>query len=293
MNRIVGIRFQEAGKIYHFESTDDTIAIGDHVIVDTVQGREMGEVVQVLLPDRQPPSKQRRKYKKIKKRATLEEMISRESLRQREPEVLEFTRRLVRELGLSIKIARVEFKYDGSKLTVYYDGEKTGALGKLRGKLANAYHAKVNLQSVGPRDAAKMIGGCGACGLTERCCSAFLVKFEPISIRMAKAQDLPLIPAEIAGMCGRLRCCLAYEYELYKEAGKGLPKLGKKIKTVHGSGRVVERNILEGTITLATEDSRIVIPVEELGVKKDDSKPPPIAGGCGNCPRQEETAPHK
>ncbi len=287
MNKIVGIRFQEAGKIYHFETTDNTIAIGDHVIVDTVRGREMGKVVQTLPSGNQAASKKRRKYKKIRKRATLEEMISRESLRQQEPEVLEFTRRLAKELGLSIKIAQVAFKYDGSKLTVYYDGEKNGALGKLRGKLASTYQTKVDLQSVGPRDVAKMIGGCGACGLTERCCSTFLVEFEPISIRMAKAQDLPLVPAEIAGMCGRLRCCLAYEYKLYKEAGKGLPKLGKKIKTAHGSGRVVERNILEGTITLATEDSRIVIPAEELRAKKDGSKPPPIAGGCGNCPRQE------
>jgi len=289
MSRIVGIRFHAVGKVYHFKSDDSTIAVGDHVIVDTAQGREMGKVVQVFPPGTIPASKQKRKYKSIRKQATTEDMVRRESLRQQEPEIKKTATSLAREMKLPVKIVKAEYKYNGSQVRIYYEGEKVGNLGRFRSKLANIFHTKVSLQSVGPRDAAKFMGGCGACGLAQRCCSAFLVEFSPISIRMAKAQGLPLVPAEIAGMCGRLRCCLAYEYEFYKDAGKGMPKLGKQVKTIHGAGKVVERNLLKGTITLATEDGRVVVQAEDLWVKKEDSSPPPIAGGCGNCPRREAT----
>jgi len=284
MNRILGIRFQEVGKVYHFRTDDDSIGVGDYVVVETTQGREVGRVAQVL-PREGVPAKKRRQYKPIKRRATLEDLVVRESFRLREHDVLARARDLAREWGLRVKIVRASYKYDGSAVTVYYAAEKESGLGKLRTDLAREFETKVELRSVGPRDVAKLMGGCGACGLEQRCCSAFLVSFEPISIRMAKAQDLPLAPAEIAGMCGRLRCCLVYEYDLYKEAGKGLPKLGKQVRTPKGSGRVVERNILKGTVTIATEAGRLVLTREDLPDLTRNA--PPISGGCGNCPRKK------
>lgn len=283
MHRTIGIRFQEVGKIYHFGTDDDTIDTGDHVVVETKIGSEIGQVVHVLSKQEQH-RKKRRQYKPIQRKATVEDMVVRESFRQREKEALEKARKLAKKQGLQVKIVRASYKFDGSALVLHYAAEKDTGLGQLRRELSRLFQTKVEVRSVGPRDRAKLLGGCGACGLAQRCCSAFLVSFEPISIRMAKAQDLPLAPAEIAGMCGRLRCCLAYEFDLYKVAGQGLPKMGKQVRTAKGSGRVVERNILKGTITIATETGRIVVSTEELPNQK--RKEPPIAGGCTDCPRQ-------
>ena len=283
MNRVLGVQFQEAGKVYHFRTDDDRIEVGDYVIVETTQGREAGKVVRILRQD-EVPAKKRYQYKPIKRRATVEDLVVQESFRQREEDILEKACALVKKRNLRVKIVRAHYKYDGSAVTIYYAAEKESGLGDLRNDLARELDTKVTLRSVGPRDVAKLMGGCGACGLEQRCCSAFLATFEPISIRMAKAQDLPLAPAEIAGMCGRLRCCLAYEYELYKEAGKGLPKLGKQVRTAHGVGRVVERNVLKGTVTVATETGRVVLTREDIPGLQGEA--PPIKGGCGRCPRK-------
>ncbi|MBA3533386.1 MAG: signal peptidase, partial [Ardenticatenales bacterium] len=164
-------------------------------------------------------------------------------------------------------------------LTFYYGSEKEVDLFRLQRELGKRLDTRVEFRQIGPRDVAKMMGGSGACGLSVRCCSAFLTDFQPISIRMAKAQDLPLVPTEIAGMCGRLRCCLAYEYEFYKDARKGLPKLGKWVVSQQGAGKVVDRNIPKQTVTIQMEGgTRLEMPIADLWVGEGQ---PPVGGGCG------------
>jgi cell fate regulator YaaT (PSP1 superfamily) len=158
-----------------------------------------------------------------------------------------------KELGFSdLKFVGAEFSYDGSHLTLMYNSEEGGEkpdLRSLRRAMSRFYpHSQIEMHPMGPRDVAKLLGGMGACGLEERCCTAYLTDFSPISIKMAKEQGISLTPTEITGMCGRLRCCLAYEYEQYTEARKTLPKKNKRVLTPHGEGKVLEVLPLKGAV---------------------------------------------
>lgn len=158
-----------------------------------------------------------------------------------------------------LKIVRAEYSYDGSRLTFLYsvEGDEKVDLSELRKQLRKSFrNARVEMRQIGPRDVAKIIGGMGACGMEERCCSKFLSEFSPISIRMAKAQGVSLNPQEITGMCGRLRCCLLYEYELYVEARKTLPKRKKRVVTPLGEGKVVDVLALKQAVIVQLEDGR-------------------------------------
>jgi cell fate regulator YaaT (PSP1 superfamily) len=161
------------------------------------------------------------------------------------------------ELRLNgVKIVAAEFNYDGSRLTFLYstESEEKVDLKSLKKDLNRKYvKSQVEMRQIGPRDVAKIIGGMGACGLETRCCSKFLTDFSPISIKMAKEQGISLTPSEITGMCGRLRCCLIYEYEQYVEARKTLPKRNKRVVTPNGEGRVVDIAPLSGMVTVRFE----------------------------------------
>lgn len=308
--RIAGVRFQEVGKIYHFDASRlAELHVGDHVVVDTSRGRELGWVETLL--DREPAPRQRDpqgddredgedlgedggvlddrdltggERKPITRKATPADMVQRERYRHLETEALKQARMRVTEMGLRIKLAKAEYSFDGARLTIYYGSEREVDLGRLKRELGkglngHANHTRVEFRQVGPRDVAKFLSGSGACGLEKRCCSAFLTDFQPISIRMAKAQDLPLVPSEIAGMCGRLRCCLAYEYEFYKDARKGMPKVGKWVVSHEVSGKVVDRNILKQTVTVQTERGRVEMQVKDVWVGQTGD--PPASKSCG------------
>lgn len=313
MGQLVGVRFQEAGKIYHFDGTGfDDLKIGDEVIVETSRGREMGRVVTLL--DEEPVARPvaqaddddgeesddneneeevapdpievgNSTRKPITRKATSADLVLRQRYRHLEQEALKLARIQATEIGLRIKLAKAEYSFDGSRLTFYYGSEREVDLTRLKralGKANNGNKTRIEFRQVGPRDVAKLMSGSGACGLEKRCCSAFLTEFQPISIRMAKAQDLPLVPAEIAGMCGRLRCCLAYEYEFYKDARKGMPKVGKWVVSHEVSGKVVDRNILKQTVTVATDHGRVELPVKDVWV--GESGQPPASVGCEGGP---------
>jgi cell fate regulator YaaT (PSP1 superfamily) len=284
VKQTIGVRFQEVGKIYHFNnSVAPDLNTGDFVVVDTSRGLEMGWVATIVDPAK---GSGRSNLKPILRRATTQDLLLRERYRQMEKESLKQARMLAVEHSLRIKLAKGEYSFDGARLTFYYGSEREVDLSRLQRELARRMDTRVEFRQVGPRDVAKMMGGSGACGLEVRCCSAFLTEFQPISIRMAKAQDLPLIPTEIAGMCGRLRCCLAYEYEFYKDARKGMPKLGKWIAGAEVSGKVVDRNIPKQTITLQTESgTRVEVEVRNLWVGQS-GEAPEQGGSCGtdgNC----------
>ncbi len=240
---VVGVRFSAVGKLYHFKASKyPELKPGDKVIVETKRGRQMGDVVKVISGDDQGESKA---YKSVKRIATPRDLVSLQMWQEKElPALIDCRESASKGKFSGTKWVKAEYNYDGSTLTFFYsvddDGKATDAeIKKLHDRLAKLYpDPSIVMQRIGPRDVAKLLGGYGACG-APRCCSTFLTDFSPISIKMAKVQGLSLNPEEITGMCGRLRCCLVFEYEQYAEATKKLPKRGKRVGTPHGLGKVI------------------------------------------------------
>jgi cell fate regulator YaaT (PSP1 superfamily) len=274
---VVGLRFQPIGKIYHFDASNySNVQKGDYVVVETSRGTQLGQVIQfVANPDRGTPTG----LKSILRIATPQDLLVHQEWKRLETEALTTCRRKATELRLTdIKIVSAEFSLDGSRLLFVYsseEGEKTDLklLKKAMQRIYQQTHVEMHL--VGPRDVAKELGGMGACGLECRCCSTFLTEFSPISIKMAKEQGISLTPTEITGMCGRLRCCLVYEYENYVEARKLLPKRGKFVVTPRGNGKVLEVVPLKGAVLVELEQGGIheflqqdLQPLEELAALK-------------------------
>ncbi|MFZ0534741.1 MAG: regulatory iron-sulfur-containing complex subunit RicT [Anaerolineales bacterium] len=290
---IVGLRFQPIGKIYHFDASNfKNVQLGDYVVVETSRGSQLGQIVQFVdNPDRSTTAG----LKSIMRIATPQDLLVRQEWEHREIEALVACRAKGSELRLiDVKIVSAEFSLDGSRLLFVYsseEGEKTDLKSLKRAMQRNYQQSHVEMHLVGPRDVAKALGGMGACGLVCRCCSAFLTEFSPISIKMAKEQGISLTPTEITGMCGRLRCCLVYEYEQYVEARKQLPKRGKLVITPRGNGKVLDVAPLKGTVLVELEqggqhefmqeDLQPLDELEALKKKADNS--------CENCP--EDTRP--
>lgn len=290
---VVGLRFQPIGKLYHFDASRfEALQAGDYVVVETSRGIQLGQVaVFVKNPDRTASTG----LKSIMRIATPQDLLVHQEWERLQKEALALCRAKVLELKLvDVKIVTAEFSLDGSRLLFVYsseEGEKTD-LKSLKKVMQRAYpQSHVEMHMVGPRDVAKTLGGMGACGLECRCCSAFLTEFSPISIKMAKEQGISLTPTEITGMCGRLRCCLVYEYEQYVEARKELPKRGKLVVTPRGNGKVMDVVPLKGTVIVELEQgghSEFILdelqPLEELEAFKKAADE-----GCENCP--QETGP--
>ena len=170
-----------------------------------------------------------------------------------------------KSLRLSLKLSRADFRFDGGKVVFYFIGPDRCDTRPLARDLAQKLHTRVEMRQLGPRESTQLIGGVGPCG-RELCCSSWLREFGPVSIKMAKAQDLSLNPAKLAGMCGRLKCCLRYEYETYLQLKKTLPRVGKKVETIHGKGVVVRHSLLKQSVRveLATDGEIVDCSLEEL-----------------------------
>ena len=268
--RIVAVRFVPIGKLYHFDATaHPEVQPGDRVIVETTRGRQVGEVVCFVDPGQSTQREADGSYKPIERLASPRELAMQQCWRLREDEAITAARKRAAQLDLrDVKIVRAEFSYDGARLTLLVSTpDENGRLEvkSLREDMQSAFpEAQVSVRQIGPRDAAKLIGGMGACGLDSRCCCRFLIDFNPVSIKMAKEQGISLNPEEITGMCGRLRCCMAYEFEQYAEVRKTLPKRNKLVMTAKGQGKVVDVNPLKETIFVLVgdgEDTRVI----ELG----------------------------
>jgi cell fate regulator YaaT (PSP1 superfamily) len=253
---IVGIRFQKGGKVYHFDASHcRELQPNDYAVVETARGRQLGEVIGIVTTPKQQDSN----LKPIQRKATPRDLVLRQIWQCKEAEAIINCRAKANELGLvDLKFVGAEFSFDGTRLTLMYNSEEGGEkpdLRNLRRSMSRFYpHAQIEMHPMGPRDVAKLLGGMGACGLAERCCTAYLSDFSPISIKMAKEQGISLTPTEITGMCGRLRCCLAYEYEQYTEARKILPKRNKRVLTPHGEGKVLEVLPLKGAVLVLLEN---------------------------------------
>jgi len=256
---IVGIRFQNIGKIYHFRADHvEDIRSGDYAVVETSRGKQLGEVVEIL---EEGDKKVKGNLKPISRRATPRDLVLRQVWEYKEKEAVDICRSKLKELNIrGVKIVAAEYTFDGKRLTFMYnsEGDESVDLSKLMKELKNHFRrTKIDMRQIGPRDLAKEIGGMGVCGMGVRCCAMFLTDFQPISIRMAKNQGVSLAPSEITGMCGRLRCCLGYENDTYVEARKSLPREKERIDTPNGEGKVIGVSPLIQTVNVLLEDGKI------------------------------------
>jgi cell fate regulator YaaT (PSP1 superfamily) len=274
---VVGVRFQKIGKLYHFDATAfPEIGPGDFVIVETRRGRQLGQVMGQVPQEQVEVNR----LKPVKRPANARDLMMRRLWEAKEVEALIDCREQAATLGGldGIKFVKAQYNYDGSLLSLLYTAEEENVnTNALRKRIEKEFRTRVEMRRIGARDAAKLLGEYGACG-APRCCSTFLTDFSPISIKMAKAQGISLNPSEITGMCGRLRCCLIYEYEQYVEATKNLPRRNKWIGTPHGEGKVIDRNPLEQTVTVVVEDKRYqvhrddIVPLEELRALEEKAR---------------------
>lgn len=288
---IVGVRFAQIGKVYHFDASSvPDIRPGEHVIVETTRGKQLGEVTGIVENPVKPPEG----WKPVERRATPRDLVLRRIWQQKEVEALIDCRERAAQLKLpGVKIVAAEYSFDGARLAIMFstETEEKVDLKSLRHDMQKKFApAQVELRQIGPRDVAKLLGGMGACGLETRCCSKFLTDFSPISIKMAKEQGISLTPTEITGMCGRLRCCLVYEYEQYAAARKELPKRNKRVVTPLGEGKVIDVSPLQLRVRVelpeigAREFHRDELePWDELEALRRKAQQP-----CENCQEREK-----
>lgn len=272
---IVGIRFQKLGKLYHFKVGNVTdLEPGDYAVVETKRGRQLGQVIAYIDPKEIFKMKG---MKRVERKATPRDLVMKQVWEAKELDTLIACREKAEQFKIKdAKFVKAEYSFDGSWLTIQYATEnKKLNVKSLQKAMSEAYQVRVEMRPIGPRDMAKILGGYGACG-APRCCSTFLTEFSPVSIRMAKEQGISLSPQEITGMCGRLRCCLVYEYEQYVEARKQLPKVGKRIGTPYGEGKVIDIRALRESVMVEVGEEREryevfrheIEPLEELEALK-------------------------
>ena len=245
MTKIVGIRFRTAGKIYYFDPLDFELETAMHVIVETARGIEMGTVL--IPPKEVEDDKVIQPLKPVIRVATDEDEKNVERNREREKEAFKICKEKIIRHGLEMKLVDAEYTFDNNKLLFYFTADGRIDFRELVKDLAAVFKMRIELRQIGVRDEAKMMGGIGSCG-RSLCCHSWLSDFEPVSIKMAKVQNLSLNPAKISGICGRLMCCLKYENDIYMELRRGMPEPGEKIKTPDGLAKVVDTNILENKI---------------------------------------------
>jgi len=241
-SNVISVQFEEIGKNYYFDASRfPDLKPGDPVIVRTSRGLQLANISQVNL---QADDLDLNSFKPVERPATPTDLLQRKALMNKEKEIKDQLREHLIEQGLSgVKVISAEYSLDGNRLFILLNSDTSVNynIKKLHQEVqAMVKDIHLELRQIGPRDAAKLIRGMGACGLETRCCSKFLTEFSSISIRMAKTQDISLTPSEITGMCGRLRCCLMYEYDQYVEAIKTLPKRKRKVVTPMGEGRVIQ-----------------------------------------------------
>lgn len=245
MRNIVGVRFAPNGRTVEFDAGSLDLARGETVVVEDRQGGEVA-VVSVAAAARSRPGR----LSRVLRRADERDLVSARDRDRQVAEALSYARRLVRERHLPMKVFRVEMPRGTDRATFYFSSEERVDFRDLVRDLGSRVHARIELRQVGVRDEAKMVGAIGSCG-QELCCSTFLPRFAPVSIKMAKVQNLPLNPSKVTGQCGRLKCCLVYEEAMYVEAAKNLPKVGKKVETPEGVGRVDDLSVLLGKIRVS------------------------------------------
>ncbi|MBI5249243.1 MAG: hypothetical protein HY912_07095 [Desulfomonile tiedjei] len=254
--RLVGIRFGYACKIYHFDAMDMDLAVGDWVVVKTEKGLGLGLVA--LGPfERHLAPPQLEGLRKVLREATPSDFDQKGRCRSKEQEAYAYCLERIETLGLPMKLVTVECFFDCSKYVFYFTAEGRVDFRELVKQLVARFPVRIEMRQIGVRHEAKMTGGLACCG-QELCCSRFLMDFRPVSVKMAKTQNLSLNPTKISGVCGRLMCCLAYEHDVYEDFKKGLPRVGKAVLTSKGEGTVLKHNPLAETIFVKLSDDSVL-----------------------------------
>ncbi|MBT2690804.1 stage 0 sporulation family protein [Bacillus sp. ISL-47] len=256
MYDVVGVRFKKAGKIYYFDPGDLSIQKDDFVIVETVRGVEYGKVV--IAPKQVDEHDVVLPLKKVLRIADQKDRMIVEENKQAAKEAYEVCCEKVNTHQLDMKLVDVEYTFDRNKVIFYFTADGRVDFRELVKDLAAIFRTRIELRQIGVRDEAKMLGGIGPCG-RMLCCSTFLGDFDPVSIKMAKDQNLSLNPTKISGLCGRLMCCLKYENDEYEAAKEQLPDLGEWIQTPDGPGKVVGLNILERVLQVDVKEQERVL----------------------------------
>ncbi len=255
MLTVIGIRFKDSGKVYHFDPQSIPLANGDWAIVETVRGPELGRVAGEL--SEISTGQVFGELRPVLRQATQGDLDNLLHLQQYEPEALQICIERVAEHKLPMQLVKAEYNFDGSRLTFFFTADRRVDFRALVRDLARTFRTRIELRQVGPRDEAKLLGGIGPCGRLL-CCSTFLPDFARVSIKMAKDQDLPLNPSKISGVCGRLLCCLSYEHEQYLEIKAELPQRGDWVQTAEGPGEVVAVNVVKENVTVQLVDGNTV-----------------------------------
>ena len=267
MADVVGIRFKRTGKMYYFDPAGIDLDVNDYVVVKTARGLEMGQVV--VTPRQVLDSELKELLKPVVRKAEPEDIKRAQELEQKTAEALAECGKWIEKLELPMKLLAAEYNLGGNRLTFFFSASERVDFRELVRGLSGILKVRVELRQVGPRDGAKLIGGFGRCG-RQLCCSSFLTEFEPVSIRMAKEQDLPLNPMKISGVCGRLMCCLGYEGELYRAMREKLPRKGHRVMTNTGVAVVVGGNPLKQTVLVELKSgATIELPVGEVTVEEE------------------------
>lgn len=256
MYNVVGVRFKKAGKIYYFDPGDLDIEKDHYVIVETVRGVEYGRVV--IAPKQVDENDVVLPLKKVLRLADQKDRMIVEENRNAAKKAYEVCNEKVTTHQLDMKLVDVEYTFDRNKVIFYFTADGRVDFRELVKDLAAIFRTRIELRQIGVRDEAKMLGGIGPCG-RMLCCSTFLGDFEPVSIKMAKDQNLSLNPTKISGLCGRLLCCLKYENDEYEAAKELLPDLGEQVNTPLGSGKVVGLNILERVLQVEIPELERVV----------------------------------
>ncbi|MBL7166229.1 MAG: stage 0 sporulation family protein [Dehalococcoidales bacterium] len=277
MAEIVGIRFKIAGKIYYFDPNGIDLEVDDRVVVETTRGLEVGRVA--IASREVDASEVVKPLKPVVRKAEPDEINHAEQYEEKEREVMEECSQLVAEMNLPMKLLSAEYSLDGRHLTFFFSAEERVDFRELVRELAGRFKIRVELRQVGARDEAKLLGGFGRCG-RPLCCASFLSEFTPISIRMAKEQNLPLNPMKISGVCGRLLCCLAYENQQYRSMREKMPREGRHVTTAMGTARVLGTNPLKETVLVELESNvSVELPLSEISLNEDiESRPAPRPG---------------
>ncbi|ACL01735.1 PSP1 domain protein [Desulfatibacillum aliphaticivorans] len=265
MGKVVGIRFKPQGKTYDFDPGVYVLAKGDKVVVETEQGLGFGTVATTARQVSEEMLKL--PLKKIHRIATQEDLDQYESVLLLEKDAFDYCEKAIGELKLEMNLFSVDASFDSSKLTFFFTADGRVDFRELVKTLVRHFRVRIELRQIGVRHQAKMCGGLGRCG-RETCCTSFMSGFVPVSVKMAKVQNLSLNPTKISGLCGRLMCCLTFEHEIYKELKDGFPKLGKRVNTPSGKGKVIRHNLLKGLVSVRLEEGA------EIELPADHCAPP-------------------
>ena len=272
MAEVVGIRFKRAGRVYYFDPADNELQVNDQVVVKTARGLELGCVV--IAPKQVLDSEVSGSLKSVVRKATDEDFRRAQELEGKSRQALVKCGELIKKLKLPMKLLSAEYDLSGRRLTFFFSAEDRVDFRELVKELTSYFKVRVELRQVGTRDEAKLVGGFGRCG-RPLCCMSFLSEFNPVSIRMAKEQSLPLNPMKISGICGRLMCCLGYESELYHMMKGKLPKDGQQVSTPMGEAKVTGSNPLKESVLVELESGATVeFSLDEITV---GAKPSPEA----------------